>query len=324
MNATDNRYNKNFLAYPLEWCGAKLAATGTRLSKDWGGSVFKVVASKVSDLALVLIFSIGYLISLPFYGLARLWQAGVGPVNVSVTPIAPVVEKHEVASAVKQLTVHFESLKSFSEKESSDLLVKTEALLKEDPISTELQILKKNLLAIQSYFKQLRSIQEMTTGGYVQSGADERGVVQVRGDGNCWLYALLCGMQHLDMPQKTDKVLRKEIVDWMEAHHANDRFLQDLIAIEASDTSGYINSMRQNGSFGGRPELYAFSQIYQVTVHVWREVQGRLTRDFGEDQGLNGGDRGIIQAVMTASGNHFNYMCPQKNLVLITSFAVSL
>lgn len=77
----------------------------------------------------------------------------------------------------------------------------------------------------------------------------------------------------------------------------------------------YFAHMRQDKSFGGYAEYYAFSQIFGVNVEIWRELRKgenepiTLSKELDTPIIVNP-SAPTIYPVMTLAGNHFNSLLP--------------
>lgn len=88
-------------------------------------------------------------------------------------------------------------------------------------------------------------------------------VVDMSSDGNC-LFRSLSDQLYLDYGINHDEV-RSEICDYLEAHE--DEFSIFLVLDEededAADFDSYVQSMREDGEWGGNLELVAAARLYR-------------------------------------------------------------
>jgi hypothetical protein len=84
-----------------------------------------------------------------------------------------------------------------------------------------------------------------------------------------------------------------------------ERLDQQLAALDAFTIEQYFECMSETGSHGSRAEFYAISKIFNVDVYIWREIDGKLSKEYDQPI-ISIASEGVIHVVLNARGNHFN------------------
>ncbi len=69
----------------------------------------------------------------------------------------------------------------------------------------------------------------------------------------------------------------------------------------------YFEVIENNKQFGGAAEFYAISQIYNMSIVIWRDFGSRITME-PDVPLLHDQSRGVIDVVLTPKSDHFNYL----------------
>ncbi len=94
-----------------------------------------------------------------------------------------------------------------------------------------------------------------------------------------------------------------------QAMEALENYRNSILRLDSFAINDYFAHMKEVGSHGTHAELYAISRMFQVNVAIWRQLQGRLTKEYDEQIECPLAVH-TVNAVLTQEGNHFNYRLP--------------
>uniref|UniRef100_A0A7S3L9S8 OTU domain-containing protein n=1 Tax=Amphora coffeiformis TaxID=265554 RepID=A0A7S3L9S8_9STRA len=114
-----------------------------------------------------------------------------------------------------------------------------------------------------------------------------RTVLEMDPDGNC-LFRSISDQLHHDYGRAHADV-RHEICDYLEGHESFFSLFLDLDDEEtkgedASDFADYVNTMRQDGEWGGNLELVAAARLYRRRIRVFSSTLAAMNIDYDSDK----------------------------------------
>jgi hypothetical protein len=135
------------------------------------------------------------------------------------------------------------------------------------------------------------------------------------GDGACLYHSMLHGLDIHKRPADA-LALRQKLADWVLDHRyfvISGVTLQNWILWTGCSVEGYVSRQRLAGSWGGAIEMVAFSEKYQVNVHVYRRQEPTLGTPGGLER-ISSFDRETGTArtvnILYVSGSHFDALDP--------------